>query len=75
MLCFSMRLKALRSKLAKALGKPAYIVFSDAALLDMCTRKPATMSAFLQVNGVGEYKAEQFGEAFLEEIAGVVGAR
>ncbi|MBP6574006.1 MAG: DNA helicase RecQ [Flavobacteriales bacterium] len=69
------RLKALRSKLAKALGKPAYIVFSDAALLDMCARKPATMSAFLQVNGVGEYKAEQFGEAFLDEIAGVVGVR
>ncbi|MFZ1689211.1 MAG: DNA helicase RecQ [Flavobacteriales bacterium] len=66
-------LKALRSKLAKAINKPAYVVFSDAALLDMCARKPATMSAFLQVNGVGEYKAEQFGEAFLQAIAGYLG--
>ncbi|MEO8068786.1 MAG: DNA helicase RecQ [Flavobacteriales bacterium] len=63
-------LKALRSKLAKAINKPAYVVFSDAALLDMCARKPATMTAFLQVNGVGEYKAEQFGEAFLKAIGG-----
>jgi hypothetical protein len=26
------------------------------------------MDAFLNVNGVGQYKAEQYGEAFLSEI-------
>lgn len=61
-------LKTLRSQIAKAEGVPAYIVFSNAALQDMAARAPRTMEAFLEVSGVGKYKAERYGEAFLAEI-------
>jgi len=62
-------LKALRRSIAADLGKPAYIVFSDASLLDMAQKQPANLYEFRLVNGVGDHKASQFGAAFLEAIA------
>ena len=64
------RLKALRMDFAKQLGKPAFVVFSDATLIDMVARKPKTREDMLEVSGVGPSKLERFGEAFLAEIAG-----
>ena len=61
-------LKSFRLRLAKEANVPAYIIFSNATLQDMATKAPRTMNAFLNVNGVGQYKAEQYGEAFLSEI-------
>lgn len=63
------RLKTLRMDFAKQLGKPAFVVFSDATLLDMVSRKPRTKSDMLDVSGVGPSKFDRFGEAFLAEIA------
>ena len=63
------RLRTLRKQLADEAGKPPYIVFSDAALRDMCARKPATDEEFLEVSGVGATKRARYGEAFLAEIA------
>ena len=62
-------LKALRRNIAADLKKPAYIVFSDASLLDMAEKKPANIYEFRLVNGVGDHKASQFGTAFLDAIA------
>ena len=62
-------LKAVRGRLARQEGVPAYIVFSNAALADMAARKPRTMEEFLQVSGVGQIKAARYGEDFLREIA------
>ena len=61
-------LKALRSKLAKAEGVPAYVVFSNATLEDMAARHPSTLSEFLQVSGVGTIKAQKYAKVFLEEL-------
>ena len=61
-------LKSLRWRLAKEAGVPAYIIFTNATLQDMATKAPRNMEAFLSVNGVGRYKAEQYGEIFLAEI-------
>lgn len=61
-------LKKLRAKLASSAGVPAYVVFTDAALRDMCARKPQNEQAFLQVSGVGERKAARYGPVFLAEI-------
>jgi ATP-dependent DNA helicase RecQ len=60
------RLKTLRSKLAASAGIPAYLVFTDAALRDMCRKKPTTVDGFLEVSGVGKSKAEKYGRVFLE---------
>ena len=62
-------LKALRMKLAQEQDVPAYIVFSNATLTDMAVKAPQTMPEFLGVSGVGEVKAEKYGEAFLKAIA------
>jgi ATP-dependent DNA helicase RecQ len=62
------KLKSLRKKVAEAEKVPAYIVFSNASLLDMCRRKPTSLIQFSAVNGVGEVKLEKYGEAFVEVI-------
>jgi len=64
------RLKALRMDFAKQLGKPAFVVFSDATLIDMVSRKPKTREDMLNVSGVGPSKFERFGEAFIAELEG-----
>ncbi|MBQ8965470.1 DNA helicase RecQ [Ruminococcus sp.] len=63
------RLRALRSKLAAQISMPAYIIFNDAALRQMCVLMPVTQSAFLEVPGVGKVKQEQYGSYFTAEIA------
>ncbi len=63
------RLAALRTELAREQDVPAYIIFSNAALVDMCAKRPRTIEEFLGVSGVGAKKAERYGEAFLAEIA------
>ena len=61
-------LKALRMKLAQAQGVPAYVVFSDRALVDMATHRPTTLQTFREMHGVGETKLERYGAQFLELI-------
>ncbi|MGC5842156.1 DNA helicase RecQ [Mesorhizobium abyssinicae] len=63
-------LKTLRLRLAKERQVPAYVVFSDRTLIDMADRRPRDLDAFAEVNGVGEAKLREFGEIFLEAIAG-----
>lgn len=57
-------LRKLRSEFAAAEKVPAYIIFSDAALKDMCRKLPVTEEEFLAVSGVGRKKAERYGEVF-----------
>ena len=62
------KLRALRLDIARELGKPPYIVFSDKTLRDMVRVKPITDDQFLVVNGVGESKLKQYGERFMAAI-------
>ena len=62
------KLRALRLDIARELGKPPYIVFSDKTLRDMVRVKPVTDDQFLAVNGVGESKLKQYGERFMAAI-------
>jgi ATP-dependent DNA helicase RecQ len=61
-------LRKLRRRLAEEKRVPAYVVFSDAALRDMARLKPTTTEGFLEVNGVGEKKCEQYAQVFLRVI-------
>jgi ATP-dependent DNA helicase RecQ len=63
------KLRELRRSFAQAGNVPAYIVFSDATLRDMCRKRPRTETAFLSVSGVGEAKLKKYGEAFMKLIA------
>lgn len=62
------KLRTLRSKLAKEINMPAYIVFNDAALEDMEHKKPRTREEFAEVSGVGEAKLEKYADDFLKVI-------
>mgnify|MGYP002548240825 FL=1 len=62
-------LKALRKSIASKKSVPAYVIFSDATLIDMCKKCPETPDEMLEVSGVGRTKLEKFGKEFLEVIA------
>lgn len=62
------KLRNLRMNFAREIGKPAFIIFSDATLRELCFRKPVTMDGFLETKGVGESKAKRYGQAFLDAI-------
>lgn len=62
-------LKALRKGIASKKSVPAYVIFTDATLIDMCKKCPETPDEMLEVSGVGRTKLEKFGKQFLEEIA------
>ena len=58
-------LRALRAEIAAQEKVPAYVVFSNATLQDMCARQPITEGELLEVSGVGRAKADKYGDAFL----------
>jgi ATP-dependent DNA helicase RecQ len=62
-------LRALRKRLADERGVPPYVIFGDAALLEMSVRRPANESEFLEISGVGQVKLERHGSDFLATIA------
>ena len=62
-------LRDLRNELSQKQNIPAYLIFTNASLTDMAARQPDTMEEFLQVSGVGEYKAKRYGKVFLDRIA------
>ncbi len=59
------RLRSLRLEISRELGVPPYVVFHDRTLREMAALKPSNRVELLQVSGVGERKAEQYGERFL----------
>ena len=61
-------LKVVRMYFAKKKGVPAFVIFSDATLAEMCKVLPTTEAEFLTVSGVGTNKLEKYGKAFLRVI-------
>jgi ATP-dependent DNA helicase RecQ len=57
------RLKAVRRDVAKGLAP--YMVASDATLRDMASKAPKTRAELLHVSGIGQSKADKYGDAFL----------
>lgn len=62
------QLKKVRKQLAEEQGVPAYVVFSDATLQELSTHKPTSDDELLQISGIGERKAAQYGRIFIDEI-------
>ena len=61
-------LKARRRELAAERNVPAYVVFSDATLIDMAQLRPTNLELMASVNGVGPKKLETFGQIFLDVL-------
>jgi ATP-dependent DNA helicase RecQ len=61
-------LREIRKQLAEEQGVPPYVIFGDAALIEMSRERPSNDFEFLEINGVGEVKLERHGSIFLEAI-------
>ncbi|WP_066365192.1 DNA helicase RecQ [Neobacillus fumarioli] len=61
-------LREVRKRIADRENVPPFVIFSDAALKDMCAKIPKTSEEFLQVSGVGEHKLQKYGQEFIQEI-------
>ena len=62
------KLRKLRNEIAAKESVPAYLIFSNATLTDMCRRKPTSLAEFSAVSGVGQVKLEKYGETFVKAI-------
>ena len=62
-------LRELRLAIAKEQNVPAFVIFPDSTLIDMCMKIPTTNEELLNVSGVGQVKLERYGEKFLKAIA------
>ncbi len=61
-------LRTLRKTLADAENYPPYMIFNDASLKQMASRRPCTPEDFRKITGVGDKKLERYGGIFMGEI-------
>jgi ATP-dependent DNA helicase RecQ len=63
-------LRAWRAAAAKEQGVPAYVVFHDATLREIATRRPASRDELGSISGVGAAKLDRYAEGVLAALAG-----
>ena len=62
-------LRAWRAERAREQGVPAYVIAVDRTLAALAAERPEDPDDLLDIPGVGQAKAERYGEAWLEIIA------
>jgi len=67
-------LRDVRKRIAETEKVPPFVIFSDAAIKDMCAKLPKTNEEFLQVSGVGEHKLKKYGLEFIQAIRAFLAA-
>ena len=58
-------LRIWRSERARAQGVPAYVILHDRTLFELAARRPHSTDELLDVPGIGQAKADRYGEALL----------
>ncbi len=61
-------LKQKRRELAEKAKLPSYIVFSDKTILDIATKKPASIDDLDNIFGIGKTKKEKYGSDIMTAI-------
>ncbi len=61
-------LKIARTELAQKENVPAYLIFSDATLLELATYLPQTLEDVRKISGFGDIKLAKYGKVFLEVV-------
>jgi ATP-dependent DNA helicase RecQ len=61
-------LREWRRKTAKEQGTPAYVVLHDTSLDEICRSQPSSISELLEITGIGERKAELYGQGILSAL-------
>lgn len=62
------KLRKLRYEISKEESVPAYVIFSDAALRQMETKRPMSDVELIAIDGVGKAKLEKYGDVFINAI-------
>lgn len=62
------RLKVVRTDLAQKENVPAYLIFSDATLVELAAYLPHTLEEMRRVSGFGDIKLAKYGKIFLDPI-------
>ena len=61
-------LREWRRVMAKEKNVPAYIVLHDSSLEEICRRQPKYFAELLEIPGIGERKAELYGQEILDAL-------
>jgi ATP-dependent DNA helicase RecQ len=61
-------LREWRRAMAKETNVPAYIVLHDSSLEEICRRQPKFFAELLEIPGIGERKAEVYGQEILNAL-------
>jgi ATP-dependent DNA helicase RecQ len=61
-------LREWRRATAKEQGMPAYVVLHDSSLDEICRLQPTTIDDLLEITGIGERKADLYGEGILSAV-------
>ncbi len=62
------KLKKWRRRKAEEMNVPPYMIFGDRTLVDLANKKPVTRGALYTVSGIGEVKAQKFGDEIISII-------
>ena len=65
------RLRELRKQIAEEMSVPVFAVLTNAQLAEMAKRRVSSLADLRQIAGIGDKKAESFGNRFLKNIAAV----
>lgn len=61
-------LRNWRREIAKEQGVPAFVVLHDTTLEEICKRNPASTADLLNITGIGERKAQTYGQQILAAL-------
>lgn len=61
-------LREWRRSTAKEQGMPAYVVLHDSSLDEICRLQPTSIAELLAITGIGERKADLYGQAILSAL-------
>jgi ATP-dependent DNA helicase RecQ len=62
-------LRAHRLELAQLEGVPPYVIASDRSLRELASLRPRRQEDLLLAHGIGEAKAQKYGEGFLRILS------
>ncbi|MEE8415789.1 MAG: DNA helicase RecQ, partial [Desulfobacterales bacterium] len=64
------KLRSLRTKIAKEIEMPPYVIFHDRTLHELVSYLPDSLDGMHGIHGIGEAKLKNYGQRFLEVILG-----
>ncbi len=65
------KLRAFRRETADRRGVPAYVIFTDMTLREICTVRPTNVYELLTIRGISEERVQKYGTAIINIVRGM----